>query len=57
VPTPARSGPGTSHSGRTQKADLSLPAAAFALLVGAEAEAEAEVGVELALGPGWAYQL
>lgn len=50
MPTPARSGPGTSHPGRTQKAGLSLPAAAFALLVGAEAEAE------VAPGPGRVYQ-
>lgn len=50
MPTPARSGPGTSHSGRTQKAGLSLPAAAFALLVGAGAEAE------VAPGPGREYQ-
>jgi hypothetical protein len=48
VPTPARSGLGTSHSGRTRKVDPSSPAAAaFALAV----ELELGVGVELGLEP------
>lgn len=52
MPTLARSGPRTSHSGRTHKAGLSSSAvaAAFAHLAGAEAEAE------VVLGPGRAYQ-
>jgi hypothetical protein len=48
VPTPAHSGPGTSHSGRTQKVDpSSAPAAAFALA----AEPGVAVVVELELEP------